>query len=117
MNYQLAYDKLIERSLVRLTFTDQPGEFHHVVPRSMGGGSHSGNLAYLTVKEHLLAHLLLFRMGHRNQIFSVWAMLNDHRNPARKELRVRRWVRKWHGREVQRLQREANRDRLGFLVL
>jgi len=38
---------------------------HHIVPRHSGGTDDISNLTYLTVREHILAHRLLWRI-HRN---------------------------------------------------
>ena len=38
---------------------------HHIVPRHSGGSDDSSNFTYLTVREHIIAHFLLWKM-HRN---------------------------------------------------
>lgn len=38
---------------------------HHIIPRHMGGLDEEANYTYLTVKEHILAHYLLWRI-HKN---------------------------------------------------
>ena len=41
---------------------DQYYEAHHIHPRSLGGADDETNIAYLTAKEHFVAHLLLTKM-------------------------------------------------------
>lgn len=64
MNYQLHYDRLIERARSRMK-PDGYTERHHVLPRYLGGGNESNNLVHLTAREHYIAHLL-------------WAKITDH---------------------------------------
>lgn len=35
---------------------------HHIVPKHCGGSDDSSNLTYLTVREHIIAHFLLWKM-------------------------------------------------------
>ncbi|MDC8773567.1 HNH endonuclease signature motif containing protein [Roseateles albus] len=110
VNYQAAYDSLMDKARWRITLTCY-SEWHHVLPSSMDGRDHPSNMVLLTAREHYLAHLLLYRMGHTNQIFSVNAMLTDGTNKARKEqLRWKKWVRKWINKETQKQHRERNRE-------
>ena len=37
-------------------------EVHHIIPRYMGGGNSDENLVRLTYRQHILAHLLLYRL-------------------------------------------------------
>lgn len=37
-------------------------EFHHIIPRSLGGSNKKENLVLLTAKEHFVCHLLLVKM-------------------------------------------------------
>jgi hypothetical protein len=37
---------------------------HHIIPKHMGGTDEDGNLTYLTVREHIIAHYLLYRINH-----------------------------------------------------
>lgn len=41
---------------------DVYGEWHHIIPRSMGGTDESDNLVKLTFREHFIAHLLLVKI-------------------------------------------------------
>lgn len=60
MNYQVHYDRLIERARGR-----QLGgykERHHVLPRCLGGSNAESNLVDLTAEEHFVAHQLLVKI-------------------------------------------------------
>lgn len=37
---------------------------HHIIPKHMGGSDEDMNLTYLTVREHIIAHYLLYRIYH-----------------------------------------------------
>lgn len=74
-------------------------ERHHIIPRSMGGKDDAGNIVLLTPKQHYIAHLLLFKMGYQNQIFSVECFLNDSINVRSHRFGLFRW-KKWIRRAV-----------------
>lgn len=38
---------------------------HHIIPRHTGGSDEDSNLTYLTVREHIIAHFLLWKI-HKN---------------------------------------------------
>lgn len=38
---------------------------HHIIPKHMGGTDDTDNITFLTVREHIIAHYLLFKI-HRN---------------------------------------------------
>jgi len=65
----------------------------------MGGRDIVGNLAFLTPKEHYIAHLLLWAMGNHNQIFSVKCFLDDSINIRSHRFGMFRW-KKWLRRKV-----------------
>lgn len=54
------YDALMERGLARRPHTTGL-ERHHIVPLCLGGGREAANEAWLTAREHILAHALLLR--------------------------------------------------------
>ena len=58
--YTRVYWRLI--SVARRRQLQERGEWHHVVPRSLGGGDSEENLVLLSYREHYLAHLLLTKM-------------------------------------------------------
>ena len=64
MDYQNIYNQIIERAKNReLTcYTEK----HHIIPKCMGGGDVSENIAVLTAKEHFLCHMLLCEIHPKN---------------------------------------------------
>lgn len=52
-------------------------EKHHIIPRSHGGNNKKGNLVKLTAREHLLAHLLLWKIHNDfSTACAIWFMAN-----------------------------------------
>jgi hypothetical protein len=62
LNHYKIYNLLIERAALRGTRKEALEgyyEYHHVIPRCLGGSDQQKNLVLLTAKEHFLAHALL----------------------------------------------------------
>lgn len=79
--YEKTYNQLIERGKLRgLDKKKLNGyyEKHHIIPKCMGGKNNKENLVLLTAKEHLLAHMILFRLNPSDNLLlmSVNAMLS-----------------------------------------
>lgn len=55
------YLRLIRRAMQRQS-VDGYYENHHIVPVSIGGSHNSGNIVKLTLREHLVCHMLLSRI-------------------------------------------------------
>lgn len=65
--YRTIYNNLCS-SRVHLKETWKPGSNlhrHHIVPKHSGGTDDESNFTYLTVREHVIAHFLLWKM-HQN---------------------------------------------------
>ena len=60
MNYKRHYEILIARGRNRAL--EGYGEWHHIVPKCMGGGNYPENLVHLTAEEHFVAHQLLSKI-------------------------------------------------------
>lgn len=60
MNYQKVHDEIITRARHRVETPD--GEYHHVVPLSLGGINNKSNLVRLTYREHFIVHWLLTKL-------------------------------------------------------
>jgi hypothetical protein len=66
MNYKLHYQNLIRKhGISKRPIGIEGYERHHIIPKSMGGSNSAENLVYLTGRQHVLAHWLLFKI-HRN---------------------------------------------------
>jgi len=66
MDYQWHYNRLIETRKDRILDPSIYYERHLIVPKSMGGIDDPTNMISLTLREHFLAHLLLWKI-HRNR--------------------------------------------------
>lgn len=70
MNCQTIYDSLILRAIteknhrehIKDTSDSLIYETHHILPRSLGGNDNKDNLVLLTLREHFIAHWLLYRI-------------------------------------------------------
>lgn len=71
MNYKRQYDLLIEKARNRCS-VDGYKERHHIVPRCMGGGDEPSNLVELTVREHYVAHRLLYMHYRTIELGYAW---------------------------------------------
>lgn len=61
MDYKRIYEQLVNRAKSR----EKPSgycEKHHIIPKALGGSNKKENLVYLTLREHWIAHQLIFRM-------------------------------------------------------
>lgn len=70
MDYLKHYKLLVESRRYRGLDKTQIGrylEFHHIVPRCMGGSDDSDNLVMLTGQEHFIAHHLLAKIYKGNR--------------------------------------------------
>lgn len=79
MNYHRLYSSIIERarSSGRSKTDGACYERHHIIPKSMGGNNTKENLVLLTMKEHYVAHHLLWRM-HRNSSMALALLRMKH---------------------------------------
>ena len=77
MNYLKSYINLICNAENRDNY--EYTENHHIIPRSFGGTDEPWNLVRLTLREHRLAHLLLWKIYGENQIFSVECFYDHNR--------------------------------------
>lgn len=66
MNYRKHYSLLISKYGSHTKPDNVFTERHHILPKSLGGSNQSDNLVYLTAREHLIAHKLLYKI-HRNK--------------------------------------------------
>lgn len=82
MNYQKIYDDLISNARKRgWTKTSAPCriEIHHIIPKSVGGSNHPNNLVALTVREHILAHVILAKAQGGKLWRAAFGMTNGRR--------------------------------------
>ena len=66
MNYKKIYDQLVEKCRVRgldKSALDGYFEKHHIVPRCLGGSDEDDNIVLFTAREHIIAHILLWKQN------------------------------------------------------
>ena len=80
MNYRRIYDNIISNSMGRTN--NGYTENHHIIPRCMGGGDESTNMATLTAREHYLCHWLLHKM-YGGLLTHAWVLMIANHNGKR----------------------------------
>lgn len=83
MNYSKIYNNLIEKSKNR-KLTNY-FEHHHIIPKCFGGTNNSQNIAILTAREHLIAHILLYKIYKntnkqkaKKMLFAIFYLLSGN---------------------------------------
>lgn len=69
------YSNIIATAKNRHMLSDNK-EIHHIVPRSLGGDNSMDNLVSLTVREHLLCHVLLCKMTSGQSKYKMLHAIN-----------------------------------------
>ena len=74
-------------NLVKCSFDRTPPktcEKHHIIPKALGGTDNPKNLAYLTPREHFIAHLLLLKITEGSNKCKMAYAVNRMRNTTNK---------------------------------
>lgn len=83
MNYRKIHDAIIGSAKSREIDPLLNYERHHIIPKAMGGTDEDSNLVRLTVREHFVVHMLLWRIYRNRQMASaLWMMTNCRRYKA-----------------------------------
>lgn len=88
MNYKKIYhDLIITRKTLDRTKSDQVYyEWHHIIPRCIGGTNSKNNLILLTAREHYLAHWLLHRIRpHSTKLSHAFWMMNFYNKKSKEK--------------------------------
>lgn len=84
MNYLNVYNNLINKakSEGRIKSWGLYYEWHHIIPKCLGGNNLKDNLVLLTAREHFIAHKLLAKINKGNSgiVYAVWAMVHKVSN-------------------------------------
>ena len=80
--YLKIYYNLVKRSFDRTP--PKTYEKHHIIPKALGGTDNSKNLAYLTPREHFIAHLLLLKITEGSNKCKMAFAVNRMRNTTDK---------------------------------
>lgn len=83
MNYSRIYNELISRATSRNL--EGYGEWHHIIPRSLGGSNEKDNLVLLTPREHFIAHKLLYAINPSSKSMQFAFAMMSH---TRKNIKV-----------------------------
>ena len=65
MKYLKWYNQLIKKAKTQMLNEEEYVEKHHIIPRHCGGGDNPTNIVKLTYRQHILAHLLLWKTYNR----------------------------------------------------
>jgi len=88
LNYKLAYERLIQKALIRVEIPNVI-EKHHIIPKSMGGSNSKSNIVFFTPKEHYVAHHLLWKIHRTKEMhYAFWLMINKTSRDGRREYKV-----------------------------
>lgn len=82
-NKYYAWYMAITSRAQRLSRANEYTERHHILPKSLGGGSGDDNLVRLTFREHFLCHWLLVKCTHGVAKQSMWLALSRMRTSYR----------------------------------
>lgn len=88
MNYRKIYNQLVQKRLNYPLSKDNTNyvERHHIIPKCLQGSDEESNLIFLSIREHYIAHLLLYKMYPDNfsllcaiQMMSMFSKTNIYR--------------------------------------
>lgn len=87
MNYEALYERFIaSRRLLEASVA--LGEYHHILPRALGGGDSEGNLIKLSYSDHYFAHLLLAKL-HKGPMVLAFLIMGRYKKYSGKVARLR----------------------------
>ena len=61
----------------RINFPISCGEYHHIIPRSMGGSNEKENIIKLTPREHYICHLCLIKFTEDKDYYKMLCAINS----------------------------------------
>lgn len=59
---------------------------HHIIPKHAGGDDNQCNITYLSVREHIIAHYLLYRINKHPNDLRAMKMLGANLAPAQRKI-------------------------------
>ena len=69
------YDKFIQKYKNQVIPTSVYTEKHHILPKHVGGTNEQDNIIVLTYRQHILAHLLLYRKYRRIEDITAYKLM------------------------------------------
>jgi hypothetical protein len=76
MNWELLYDKHIEKCRNKPILKEKIYHKHHIIPRSSGGDDSESNLITLEYKDHVLAHYILYKANPTNSNWIAYRLMS-----------------------------------------
>lgn len=93
MNYEKIYTQIIENAKKRTL--SEYGEWHHILPKCLGGKNKKENLILLTAREHYICHQLLIKIYPNNsKLLYAANMMVVHNTSNRSYNKRYEWIRK-----------------------
>lgn len=100
MNYQLHYDRLMERARHRAL--EGYSERHHVIPKCLGGNNKKLNIVRLTPEEHYVAHQLLVKIHPTHDgLLGAAIMMTSGSTMLHRRNKVYGWLRRRFARKMK----------------
>ena len=78
--HYLRYKEFIESRPIRDLKREKNYCIHHIFPRSLGGLDDNDNLIKLTTREHFIAHLILWKCGYTEMMYSFLLITNTSKS-------------------------------------
>ena len=75
MDWNLLYNKHIEKCRLKPTLEGKIYHKHHIIPRSSGGDDSKSNLIILEYKDHVLAHFILYKSNPTNSNWIAYRLM------------------------------------------
>lgn len=106
-HYLTRYQRFIQQAQVRKLEPNTRTETHHIVPRSLGGSDEPTNLIDLTLREHYIAHWMLWKAlpSSSSMRFAFLAMCQKNYKRDNESEKVYRKIR--HSRMYAKLKEQA----------
>lgn len=113
MNYKKHYNILISRARKHRNLPTV--ERHHIIPKCKGGSNNEYNIAFLTPREHFIAHLLLVKIypDEPKLVYAAMMMTVFDRKQKRSQNRRYEWMRKKHSQTVSKRQSGIGNSQYG----
>lgn len=88
-----AYSRFILKRYFKQPLNKKDYQKHHIQPKHANGEDHPWNLLWLSVKQHAIAHLLLFRCYGNYFDYCAYCMMRNRQIAAHKALRTAIYLR------------------------
>lgn len=76
MNWNLLYNKHIEKCKSKPIVEGETYHKHHIIPRSSGGSDDESNLITLEYRDHVIAHYILYKANPSNSNWIAYRLMS-----------------------------------------